>query len=238
MGVQFLYGEDGVDVTRASHLTKFNILHDNFHVLEAAHDAGLAHLHEPSSSVDVECASLYRAASTAAMGGETDKAVKLIEKFKTEALSPSVKHSLKAARKKLKYHGETALDPVASVLDPAHYYGSTSEVHEKKLLDYVAEAGLKGKEAEKFMKHMRLKFMQCLAEPGRAEHTNDAEYIPSCWPRRCERHPGDSPFERDHSDFLSEHQDPDSEHEGSARRHRVFVSGGQASVCQQISCAL
>jgi len=165
--VQFLYGEDGVDVTRASHLTKFNILHDNFHVLEAAHDAGMAHLHEPSSSVDVDCASLYRAASTAAMGGDIDKAVKLIEKFKTEALSPSVKHSLKAARKKLKYHGE-ALDPVASVLDPAHYYGSTSEVHENKLIDYVAESGLKGEEAEKFMKHMRLKFMQCLAEPGEA----------------------------------------------------------------------
>merc|ERR1719223_757439 len=51
--VQFLYGEDGIDVTRSPHLLKFQELRDNFGALGAAAMRDLDKLRKADGSVDM-----------------------------------------------------------------------------------------------------------------------------------------------------------------------------------------
>ncbi|CAE7948225.1 rpa1 [Symbiodinium sp. KB8] len=180
--LQFLYGEDGVDVTRATYLFKFDELRSNFHFFAQPVKSKLQQMSQSSQAVDIQCARLFLAARQAAKDGNLPKALEAVEallNLQTELDSCSLL-SLKALRKKLRSHikkGTAAecdrlFDPISAVLGPSHYYGATSEKHEEALQKYLKQSTESGqmtsKEAKHFERAMHLKFQRTLAEPGEA----------------------------------------------------------------------
>lgn len=180
--VQFLYGEDGLDVTQASHLYKFEVLQSNFKMLRALGRDGLEHIRSVGRNiVDQEAAPAYHFAEDAALNGNYQGAQKALKPLlKSNELSDGSKQLIQGSRNRLQEFkhrqeehgtasGETCiLDPIASVLTPAHYFGSTSEAHEAALQKHLKSSKLGKKEAALFADFMRLKFMRCLAHPGEA----------------------------------------------------------------------
>ncbi|CAE7227326.1 rpa1 [Symbiodinium sp. CCMP2592] len=123
--LQFLYGEDGVDVTRATYLFKFEELRSNFHFFAQPVKSKLQQMSQSSQAVDIQCARLFLAARQAAKDGNLPKALEAVEallKLQTELDSCSLL-SLKSLRKKLRSHikkGTAAecdrlFDPISAV---------------------------------------------------------------------------------------------------------------------------
>lgn len=183
--VQFLYGDDGADVTRASHLFKFETLHDNFRLLQPSREQGLAQLRlaEKQQHANMDVAPMYLAAQSAAEKGDVAGAMEQLKQLNTseKELDAVAQSLLKRVRKQLKVQAkcggsakqrQEAFEPVSSIFSPAHFFGSTSEKHERALQEYVSKAMKAGKltkrEAKEFTESMRLKFLQCLANPGEA----------------------------------------------------------------------
>mmetsp|Transcript_149659 Transcript_149659/g.480508 ORF Transcript_149659/g.480508 Transcript_149659/m.480508 type:complete len:1931 (-) Transcript_149659:155-5947(-) len=278
--VQFLYGEDGQDVTRASYLFKFDELRQNFHMLRPMSEMHLAKLESNQGSVDYKSASMYvsvqqsmdagkfktaesrlnkllasqtqvrmvgfsEAGNAKANGlyskislednplvrymkdddnepmficwmgkwfvgpdsnsntafatkrGSDDRAALLSDKAEWESrhrmdtaqvrvvdastLDQPTQDLLDGMRAKIQnisrlskagWPVDKALDPPSAILGPAHCFGSTSELHERKLHEYIKKETESGSmsdgEAKAFIDYMRLKFMRCLAEPGEA----------------------------------------------------------------------
>eukprot|EP00439_Symbiodinium_sp_Y106_P036244 s3363_g4.t1 len=175
-------GSDGVDVTRATYLFKFEELRSNFHFFAQPVKSKLQQMSQSSQAVDIQCARLFLAARQAAKDGNLPKALEAVEallKLQTELDSCSLL-SLKSLRKKLRSHikkGTAAecdrlFDPISAVLGPSHYYGATSEKHEEALQKYLKQSTESGqmtsKEAKHFERAMHLKFQRTLAEPGEA----------------------------------------------------------------------
>mmetsp|Transcript_89860 Transcript_89860/g.155545 ORF Transcript_89860/g.155545 Transcript_89860/m.155545 type:complete len:1820 (-) Transcript_89860:78-5537(-) len=188
--VQFLYGDDGADVTRASHLFKFETLYNNFEVLKPSGDEGLAKLRvgEKLKHTNMEMAPAYLTAQSAAEKGDLEGAIKKLKKLETGSKGNAVKEldsvaqsMVSRVRTRLQAHvsdGSKPTDcrklfePVSSVFSPAHFFGATSEKHEQELQSYLAKAQASGalteQKAQHFSQLMRLKFLQSLAHPGEA----------------------------------------------------------------------
>eukprot|EP00928_Gymnodinium_smaydae_P029135 TRINITY_DN22024_c0_g1_i1.p1 TRINITY_DN22024_c0_g1~~TRINITY_DN22024_c0_g1_i1.p1 ORF type:complete len:1780 (+),score=378.23 TRINITY_DN22024_c0_g1_i1:126-5465(+) len=182
--VQFLYGEDGVEVTVSSHLYRFDILKANFEMLKSTAGSGLKELAK-KGSVDDVTALAYIRAQTAARAGDAKGAEKQLKQIlsspRAGELDGFARKSIEEAAKRLKAAAKSEasddvvaqlLDPVSSVLAPAHYFGSTSELHDNAVRKFVDDAKAKGQmtpeEADAFTEFMRLKFLRCLAHPGEA----------------------------------------------------------------------
>ncbi|CAE8717147.1 unnamed protein product, partial [Polarella glacialis] len=147
--IQFLYGEDGADVIRSPYLYKFDELRANFHFMRELTKHQIAQMRQGGGkNVDLDSAEAYLAALEAAKAGEFATAIQGIQGIldgseldKAATLSLTMlKRRLKEAKKAKATSGAHLFDPVASVLGPAHYYGSTSERHEQALQEYVAKA--------------------------------------------------------------------------------------------------
>eukprot|EP00931_Biecheleriopsis_adriatica_P040996 TRINITY_DN23485_c0_g1_i1.p1 TRINITY_DN23485_c0_g1~~TRINITY_DN23485_c0_g1_i1.p1 ORF type:complete len:1876 (+),score=482.94 TRINITY_DN23485_c0_g1_i1:83-5710(+) len=180
--LQFLYGEDGADVTRATYLFKFDELRSNFHFMKKTAQTRLKQMGENNASVDTTSAALYLQAKQAAKEGDFEAAIKAVDEIRSnkDQLDGAARLSLKTLKKRLSHswqegaeRGDHLFDPLSSVLGPAHYFGSTSEKHEEALQAYLHKATensslKKGKAATLFANAMRLKFQKTMAEPGEA----------------------------------------------------------------------
>jgi len=171
--VQFLYGEDGVDVTRASHLFKFDVMRSNYALLKGAGKKNLNQLSGSSQSINMGSSGNFFEAQRALAEDKFTEAYSLLKPLTAspdlDAMSTS---HLKSFRDGLKQHSRDSqvrkptLDPVTAVMSPARFFGATSEKHEAELQRHLADT--EGADGEKFANFMRLKFLQCLAEPGEA----------------------------------------------------------------------
>jgi len=176
--VQFLYGEDGADVTRASYLFNFKALQPNAQFIKGTLDKKLQtlmHLGSTGRLVDAAAAPAYIAAREAESVGNLKRAAKGLERLLAEngELDEAARSYLEAAARRLRAGGAgEPLDPSSSVLSPAHFFGSTSERHEQELKRFLEGQLTKGsiskEDAKAFTRCMQLKFMQCLAQPGEA----------------------------------------------------------------------
>lgn len=180
--LQFLYGEDGADVTRATYLYKFEELWSNFHFLDKPAQSKLKMCRSHTKTMDLECAPLHLDAKKAAKEGDLTAAIEAIDQLRgfSEAMDQMAQLSLKSLRSKLaraRKHQQTVkwdefFQPVASLFGPAHYFGSTSEVHEEALQSFLKKSMDSGrmnfKQAKRFERAMRLKFQKTMAEPGEA----------------------------------------------------------------------
>lgn len=180
--LQFLYGEDGADVTRATYLYKFEELWSNFHFLEKPAQTCFK-LCKGKQTLDAKCAPLYLKAKQEAKAGELAGALQTLDELRqnSDNMEPSAAETVRRIRSqvsKAKKKGimpsswDDVFEPVASLLGPAHYFGSTSEVHEEALQAFMAKqlksGQMNSKQAMRFEKAMRLKFQKTLAEPGEA----------------------------------------------------------------------
>mmetsp|Transcript_45440 Transcript_45440/g.81752 ORF Transcript_45440/g.81752 Transcript_45440/m.81752 type:complete len:1846 (+) Transcript_45440:80-5617(+) len=181
--LQFLYGEDGADVTRSTYLFKFDELRSNFHFLKEQAKESLHKMREAGGTVaDTTSAAAYLQAQKFAKAGDFESAIEevagLVETAK-EKKDKALKLSLKQLKQRLEAAaeaeaktGDHLFDPLSSVLGPAHHFGSTSERHEEALQAYLAKAQkaklITEKKAQAFSNAMRLKFMKTLAQPGEA----------------------------------------------------------------------
>eukprot|EP00930_Biecheleria_cincta_P038847 TRINITY_DN26709_c0_g1_i1.p1 TRINITY_DN26709_c0_g1~~TRINITY_DN26709_c0_g1_i1.p1 ORF type:complete len:1908 (-),score=440.52 TRINITY_DN26709_c0_g1_i1:46-5769(-) len=175
--LQFLYGEDGIDVTRSTYLYKFDELKANFHFLQNPAKATIKQMQASTDAVDTTSADVYMEAWSAAAAGDFKDAIERISGLLAEDVKldgsaklslAQLKSRLKQAKKAKLTKGDHLFEPLASVLGPAHHFGSTSERHEKELQNYISKSGMLRKEAAVFAKSMRLKFQKSLAEPGEA----------------------------------------------------------------------
>lgn len=183
--IQFLYGDDGVDVLLSTHLLKFDILFDNFKMIRPRSEKGLQKLREASSdTVELKAASLYFEAQRAATQGNFKSAEKKLKSLEARAdelqLDIVARQSVKQTCERLqeliqeggKEGGQHLFEPISSVLSPAHHFGATSELHETELQKFIAGAITSGKcsqeEAHAFAEFARLKFLKNLAHPGEA----------------------------------------------------------------------
>eukprot|EP00927_Polykrikos_kofoidii_P066442 TRINITY_DN62040_c0_g1_i1.p1 TRINITY_DN62040_c0_g1~~TRINITY_DN62040_c0_g1_i1.p1 ORF type:complete len:1854 (-),score=353.52 TRINITY_DN62040_c0_g1_i1:34-4929(-) len=193
--VQFLYGEDGVDVTASSHLYNFDLLHQNFDLRGSVSTSAGNVRQLENRSVNTKTASAYLRAQALVMSGNAksaanqlsevldvgnDGAVTDLDELAQSRLR-TLQESLLAQKKKWKKTAAAAresgstqqlLDPIASLFTPCHFFGSTSERHEAELQKYVASAiadgNLTEEDAQEFIEQMRLKFMRSLIQPGEA----------------------------------------------------------------------
>jgi len=181
--VQFLYGEDGIDVTKSPFLLKFDELRSNFAFLEGRCKEQLSQL---QGGIDFTAAAAYLDAREAAQAGDAKgAAAKLSQLLKVDCpdLDDSTRKDLDALRKRLLAEARAAargggsgkvvaagkfFDPTPSVLSPSRFFASTSESHEDKIRGYIAKNKIPAEEAEGFSNFMRLKFLRSLAEPGEA----------------------------------------------------------------------
>jgi len=174
--VQFLYGDDGVDVTLSSHLFKFDILFDNFKTVQADSQKEFEKLKASSKDAtikqkvtELEAAPAFYEAVKAAQEGHLSSSCKKLSALEAKAdelqLDDIAVRSLKGVCDKLKEakqrikEGVTSpfpngqidqlFDPVSSVLAPAHFFGSTSDKHESELQQFVKDLVTKGKCSEK-----------------------------------------------------------------------------------------
>jgi DNA-directed RNA polymerase I subunit RPA1 len=185
--IQFLYGDDGADVTLSSHLFKFETLFDNFKMLRPGSERGLKALRKSASTfktVELEAARVYFDAQEAARAADFSTAESKLKSLESRSeelkLDTVTCSSLKHTRKMIheirkagaKDKADHVFDPVSAVLNPTHYFGATSELHEAELQKFLAGAMKSGKcsqeEATAFAEYMRLKFMRSLAHPGEA----------------------------------------------------------------------
>lgn len=187
--VQFLYGDDGIDVTLASHLLKFESLLDNYKLLKPEADRGLENVRKaakmPTNSrvTETKAAALYFKAQQAAQANNVKKATEKLNLMEGQAeefgLDSTARRCLQQTREQISAQSEAGgknldelFDPVSSVLSPAHFFGSTSEKHETELKKFVDCAVKDGKcteeEGKAFAEFMRLKFLRSLAQPGEA----------------------------------------------------------------------
>ena len=178
--LQFLYGEDGADVTRATYLYKFQELWSNFHFLEKPAQSCLK-MSKTKNTMDIQCAPLYLRAKQDVKAGDFGAALEALDELKKRELDDAAQQVVRRIRSqvsKAKKKGiipnswDDVFEPVASLLGPAHYFGSTSEVHEEALQAFMAKQLKSGemtkKQAGRFERAMRLKFQMTLAEPGEA----------------------------------------------------------------------
>ncbi|CAJ1444201.1 unnamed protein product [Effrenium voratum] len=180
--LQFLYGEDGADVTRATYLYKFDELLSNFHFLDKpARSKMKTSAARDGIVLDTQCAPLYLKAKQAAKDGDLPVAIEAIEELleMSNSLNGAAILSLQQLRKKLRVAKKRQLpicdsmfDPVTALFGPAHYFGSTSELHEEALQAFMKKrlenGAMTSKQAKHFATAMRLKFQRTLAEPGEA----------------------------------------------------------------------
>ncbi|KAI8868419.1 beta and beta-prime subunits of DNA dependent RNA-polymerase [Ramicandelaber brevisporus] len=151
--LQFLYGEDAIDVTKSRLLKQFDFVARNYSVVKDRLNPQVAAQHLDQT-----------------------KAEKYIKKANKEAKKAAKKKSSKedAAAVALKH-----LDPVQSKLDPTRYLGSVSENFHSALEDYISknpsklilsddeESASNGKcRATQFRSMMYLQFIKSLIDPG------------------------------------------------------------------------
>jgi len=174
--LQFLYGEDGVDVTQSPYLFKFDEMRANFSELKASRTKPFKHFQTNSHLVNLGTAPAYLAAKDAMRSGDVKYAAKQLKQLLADSPGdPAVDQNIAAISRGIRDGGAKAeglFDPVQSILTPSHFFGSTSERHEEELRKYLTQAKGRGqcsdKEVEAFAQYMRLKFMQSLAQPGEA----------------------------------------------------------------------
>lgn len=186
--VQFIYGDDGIEVTQSPHLFKFDALHANFRALRAGGERDLARLHGGGRggvrTSDFEAAPAYLEAQRLALLGDLAGAERHLETLvRSPEIEGTVQEHLQEMHSRLRNSSNPhypsctkvapqQLDPVSSVLSPTHFFGSTSELHEAELQKYLAKVQADGtcspEEAEAFAQYMRLRFLRGLAVPGEA----------------------------------------------------------------------
>lgn len=153
--IQFLYGEDAIDVMNTKFLEKFNFLEQNFTSLITNYNGG----------------EIMQRVNSVAIDEYKTKCKKKLKAIKRE--QPNISnHELK------KHRGE----PAISLYHPLKYFGSISEKMESKLKHYVeteslaklreilGDKALKAKfkpiKSETFRKMYFLKYMRSVVHPG------------------------------------------------------------------------
>jgi len=178
--VQFLYGEDGLDVMNTPYLTSFNILENNpAKSLEETYQAL-----EKSSADTSGIAIRYNQIRTGAFAGEKPKKVlKLLRKevkactnknFEEEAkyltevynrlCEPTTYENLEIWNRAI----QSYLDPVENIFSPGTFFGATSESFDEKLEKYLATMSKSEEAKVDVRKRMHFKFQKSLAQPGEA----------------------------------------------------------------------
>ena len=154
--VQFLYGDDGIDVMNSKYLDRFGFLEQNFTSLITNYNS-----HEIMSRVDTEKAEAYKHADW--------KQMKRINKEKPQLSKNEIMKSFRG-------------DPVISKMHPLRYFGAISEKIDDQLKTYIEnESGFQKREnegasapkakylpvkGETFKKMYYLKYMKSVAHPG------------------------------------------------------------------------
>lgn len=176
--VQFLYGEDGVDVMNAPYLMKYDVIESN---PMKSIDTTLAEL-EKSNADTSGLTVRYRDLCVAALNGLKPK--KVLKKLKTIQKECEENYPDEAAHL-YQIYGQLAMDydlgperwlgsiksfmdPVESIFSPGSFFGSTSEKFDSSLRKYLKKKDSADEEKTSFHKRMHLRYQKALAVPGEA----------------------------------------------------------------------
>ena len=157
--VQFAYGEDGVDVTKSSYLGRLGVLAQNKRFLTRVDPAR-------NSGFDDDLAAAY--VNLARKPNSSRRQAALMEKLASSNLTEADKRHLEISVE------AGAQDPCASVLSPAQNLGAVSELHAKRIDDFLKSCK-NAEEAAELTELFNLKFMRALADPGEAVGTLAAQ---------------------------------------------------------------
>eukprot|EP00929_Paragymnodinium_shiwhaense_P014932 TRINITY_DN12292_c0_g1_i1.p1 TRINITY_DN12292_c0_g1~~TRINITY_DN12292_c0_g1_i1.p1 ORF type:complete len:1825 (-),score=566.53 TRINITY_DN12292_c0_g1_i1:419-5893(-) len=170
--VQFLYGEDGLEVTASTCLYQFDLLRNNFHLVRGSIQEQLGRLGVGSKDaakrkVEDQVAAMYLRSKQAAKTGDLREAAKILQALaaggnpKGSSLDSLAMDGIQKTHKRLlELHEEqetaakdgklpaakitSAFEPITALLTPAHFYGATCEKHEEAMQKYIDGAIKKG----------------------------------------------------------------------------------------------
>jgi DNA-directed RNA polymerase I subunit RPA1 len=134
--IQFQYGEDAVDVTKSSYLSKFQFLEDNY-------DAVVDYLNPANNLLAFDCESAGPFQTK--LDAWPKKAEKRRRKNKPIPVQP---------------------DPLLSIFNPGRVFGVVSEGFSSQLNSYIASSQMESKKQEQFRALMKLAYARSLVDPG------------------------------------------------------------------------
>ncbi|EER13182.1 DNA-directed RNA polymerase I largest subunit, putative [Perkinsus marinus ATCC 50983] len=169
--VEFLYGEDGMDVTKVSHLEQFDVLDEN-----SAFMAKSAAVAKEEAKMESNLPALYRKwAEKPQSGRRTKDLVKGVNA--SDKLRDEEKEHIAFVVKDTHTNGGKA-PPMNSMLPPWRFTGAMSEREENALTEYLShrpEELEKKMPTEEFRDVIMHKYARTLADPGEAVGTLAAQ---------------------------------------------------------------